>query len=182
MSIRSQINRISQAKSAIATAIAGKGVTVPNGTSIDGMAALVAEIPTGGGLPSGVSKLASGTVTLAEDNTSGEIVTHNLGVVPNFLAWFVEDDYSGSVATSAAIAGVTINKKTKYTATSTIVYNAHYMIIGYGSNSQQTATSGKAANNTYLTATQARIICNSSYPIKAGKCVRWVVGVADGEK
>jgi hypothetical protein len=41
MSIQSQINRIKSAKSAIAAAIANKGVTVPSGTSLDGMAALI---------------------------------------------------------------------------------------------------------------------------------------------
>lgn len=37
------------AVTAIGTAIAGKGVTVPDGTSIGGMAALINDIPSGGG-------------------------------------------------------------------------------------------------------------------------------------
>lgn len=52
MSIQTQITRISTAKSAIATAITGKGVTVPSGTKIDGMAALIDTITTGGELES----------------------------------------------------------------------------------------------------------------------------------
>ena len=49
MSISSEITRISNAKTAIAESIANKGVTVPDGTKIDGMATLIDNIPTGGG-------------------------------------------------------------------------------------------------------------------------------------
>ena len=49
MSIQSEITRIEAAKSAIAAAIAGKGVTVPDGTLLDGMAALIEAIEAGGG-------------------------------------------------------------------------------------------------------------------------------------
>lgn len=52
MSVQSEITRITTAKSAIATAITGKGVTVPSGTKIDGMAALIDTITTGGELES----------------------------------------------------------------------------------------------------------------------------------
>lgn len=48
MSISSEITRISNAKTAIAESIANKGVTVPSGTKIDGMATLIDSIPTGG--------------------------------------------------------------------------------------------------------------------------------------
>ena len=49
MSISSEITRISNAKTAIAQSIANKGVTVPSGTKIDGMATLIDSIQTGGG-------------------------------------------------------------------------------------------------------------------------------------
>lgn len=44
MSIRSEIARLELAKAAIAAAIANKGVTVPPGTTLDGMAALIDSI------------------------------------------------------------------------------------------------------------------------------------------
>lgn len=47
MSVQTEINRISSAKSAISTAITNKGVTVPSGTKIDGMATLIGQISTG---------------------------------------------------------------------------------------------------------------------------------------
>lgn len=53
MSIQSEITRLETAKSAIAAAIAGKGVTVPDGTMLDGMAALIEAISAGGGVDFG---------------------------------------------------------------------------------------------------------------------------------
>lgn len=49
MSIASEITRLDSAKSALAVSIAAKGVTVPSTTKIDGYAALVDTITTGGG-------------------------------------------------------------------------------------------------------------------------------------
>ena len=49
MSIQTELTRITNAKAAIKAAIEGKGVTVPNGTLLDGMAALIESIQAGGG-------------------------------------------------------------------------------------------------------------------------------------
>lgn len=45
--IKTQISRLSGAKSDLATAITAKGVTVPDDTTLDGYAALVEQIDTG---------------------------------------------------------------------------------------------------------------------------------------
>ena len=47
MSISSEITRLQDARSDIAAAIEEKGVTVPDGTKLDSMADLIAEITTG---------------------------------------------------------------------------------------------------------------------------------------
>ena len=70
MSISSEITRISNAKTAIAESIANKGVTVPSGTKIDGMATLIDSIPTGGAAvqPSkALTVTSNGTTTIAPD-------------------------------------------------------------------------------------------------------------------
>ena len=71
MSISSEITRISNAKTAIAQSIANKGVTVPSGTKIDGMAALIDSIQTGGGGAVQPSKAltvtSNGTTTITPD-------------------------------------------------------------------------------------------------------------------
>lgn len=49
MSIQTELTRIQSAKAAIKAAIEGKGVTVPDGTLLDGMAELIESIEAGGG-------------------------------------------------------------------------------------------------------------------------------------
>lgn len=56
MSVQSEITRLRNAKTQIATAISNKGVTVPNGTSISGMAKLIENIPTGENLDSVIAQ------------------------------------------------------------------------------------------------------------------------------
>ena len=53
MSIQSEIDRINQAKTDLATAIESKGVTVPPNTTINVYPGLVQQIEQGAGLPSG---------------------------------------------------------------------------------------------------------------------------------
>ena len=56
MSVNSEVTRLSSAKTAIASAITAKGVSVPSTTKLDGMAALIASIPAGGsGWPSTIT-------------------------------------------------------------------------------------------------------------------------------
>ena len=86
MSVQTEITRIESAKTAIATAIEGKGVTVPNGTLIDGMASLIESIEAGGGA------MYTGSITPSETREAEYTVIHNLGVVPNFAAMYALDD------------------------------------------------------------------------------------------
>ena len=55
MSIVTELSRLSTAKSNIAVEITAKGVTVPAGTKLDGMPALISQISGGGGSPTPVS-------------------------------------------------------------------------------------------------------------------------------
>ena len=76
MSIQTELTRITNAKAAIKTAIEGKGVTVPDGTLLDGMAALIESIEAGGGYD-----VIAGTFTPGSDNeiykitNSGDLTT-----------------------------------------------------------------------------------------------------------
>ena len=64
MSIQTELTRITNAKAAIKTAIEGKGVTVPDGTLLDGMASLIESIAAGGG------GVITATFTVAADSSS----------------------------------------------------------------------------------------------------------------
>lgn len=72
MSVQTQIDRLASAKAEIKTAIEGKGVTVPDGTLLDGMASLIESIEAGGGnfdfsALNGATAAVSGTFTPASD-------------------------------------------------------------------------------------------------------------------
>ena len=82
MSIQTELTRITNAKAAIKTAVEGKGVTVPAGTLLDGMAPLIESIEAGGG---GSGNFAAGTFTTTDDITSNVVINHNLGVKPKFI-------------------------------------------------------------------------------------------------
>ena len=95
MSVQTQIDRLASAKAAIKAAIEGKGVTVPDGTLLDGMASLIESIETGGGFDfasvlSGTMYAESGSYTVASDRStllipiSAKLPTHELRMV---LLW-----------------------------------------------------------------------------------------------
>ena len=77
MSIQTDLTRITNAKAAIKAAIEGKGVTVPDGTLLDGMAALIESIEAGGGSSwtDSYSVFATGTFTPTENTTEFSIDT-----------------------------------------------------------------------------------------------------------
>lgn len=84
MSVQTQIDRISGNVSAALAAIAGKGVTVPDGSTSDALAELIASIEAGGGLPEGIAAMTSGTYTPAS-NVPSCTIKHGLGVSPDFF-------------------------------------------------------------------------------------------------
>ena len=105
MSIQTELTRIKNAKAAIKTAIEGKGVTVPDATLLDGMAALIESIEAGGGgggvLPTPFTNITTGTFTLASlVYCNNYPITHGLGIVPTLFAVYndVKVSTSGSVA------------------------------------------------------------------------------------
>lgn len=77
MSIQTELTRITNAKTAIKAAIEGKGVTVPAGTLLDDMAALIESIEAGGGSSwtDSYSVFATGTFTPTENTTKLSIDT-----------------------------------------------------------------------------------------------------------
>lgn len=88
MSVQSEITRLQNAKAAIKAAIEGKGVTVPGGTLLDGMASLIESIEAGGG-----GKIARGTFIPAETTSLNLAygIEHNCGFVPDVFIVFKED-------------------------------------------------------------------------------------------
>ena len=142
-----------------------KSANIKSGVSIFGVVGTL----VGGGLPDGVTALASGTVTVAQTSTY-ETITHNLGVAPNFIAWMLEDAATVSGLTSAAVCGVSFD-------TGANASNIRYMVDGFNSSGSNGGTAARATNSTYMTETTARMYAHNSYKLVAGKTYRWVCGV-----
>ena len=82
MSIQTELTRIINAKAAIKAAVEGKGVTVPDGTLLDGMASLIESIE-GGGSGGKAYKIVSGYLSSTSTDTDGSFtLAHNLGCTP----------------------------------------------------------------------------------------------------
>ena len=86
MSVQSEINRIVSAKSDISTAITNKGVTVPSGTKLDGMAALIDSISGGEDVIIKKVTFRISSNYLLSDNRC--VVTHNCGKIPKAVFIF----------------------------------------------------------------------------------------------
>ena len=86
MSIQTELTRITNAKAAIKTAIEGKGVTVPDATLLDGMAALIESIEAGGG-----GRIATGSFTNIGSSMYSETITHGLGTIPKLVIVLWDD-------------------------------------------------------------------------------------------
>lgn len=102
MSVQTEITRIESAKTAIATAIEGKGVTVPVGTLLDGMASLIESIEAGGG---SANQLVYGTYTPASDQTAayGGSFSAEFGFVPDVFVMVQQTTRVNPTKNSAAI-------------------------------------------------------------------------------
>lgn len=103
MSIQTDLPRIINAKAAIKAAIEGKGITVPDGTLLDGMAALIEGIEAGGG---GGFQVALGTFTPAETKQLNLLpplsIEHNAGFTPDvFIFYKTETGTYDMIAISA---------------------------------------------------------------------------------
>ena len=89
MSVQSEIDRIAGAKSDISTAIMNKGVTVPSGTKLDGMAALIDSISGGEDVIIKRVTFRPPANYLLSDNRS--VVTHNCGKIPKAVFIFSDN-------------------------------------------------------------------------------------------
>lgn len=85
MSLQSEITRIENAKADIKTAIEEKGVSVPDGTMLDGMAALIGNITAGSGgggeaVAPYLEQVKTGSFTGSGE--TGKVIAHYFGKTP----------------------------------------------------------------------------------------------------
>ena len=159
MSIQTELTRIINAKAAIKAAIEGKGVTVPDGTLLDGMAALIDSIEAGGGTISG-KKFISGEITFSETPTSEITISHDsVGFRSQpfvFLAASASapSDNIGALISVRSGSGVYVNSSKKFSVLSSTSQTIDY--------------------NGYANDTSFKIQYNSSTKMLAGKTYIWL--------
>ena len=159
MSIQTELTRLTNAKAAIKTSIEGKGVTVPDATLLDGMAALIESIEAGGGTISG-KKFISGEITFSETPTSEITISHNsVGFRSQpfvFLAGTASapSDHTGALISARSGSGVYVNSSKWFSLLSSVSETIDY----YG--------------NAYDTS--FKIKSNSATKMLAGKTYIWL--------
>ena len=139
MSVQSEITRLETAKTNIATAITNKGVTVPDATLLDGMAALIESIEAGGGdfsaLPQKIDTVLSGSVTPASDteqltiNDFGD--RKSMNYLPRIFIMFRKTPASSTSYASCLFA---LYMSDDPLTENTTGYGGHALHIGSGAN------------------------------------------------
>ena len=109
--INDELTRIEGAKSDIATAIGGKGVTVPANAKIDDMADLIDAIQTGGGSPNLQSKSVSittnGTTNVVADSGYDGLSSVEVGVNVDTYYNFIKGLFENTLTDVVIPDGVT---------------------------------------------------------------------------
>lgn len=157
MSIQTELSRIINAKAAIKAAIEGKGVTVPDGTLLNGMAALIESIEAGGGTISG-KKFISGEITFSETPTSKITIYHdNVGYRSQPFVFLADSasaptDHIGALISARCGSGVYVNSSKLFSVLSSISRTIDYS--GYANDTSFEIQSDSAkkmlAGKTYI--------------------------------
>lgn len=178
MSIQTELTRITNAKAAIKTAIEGKGVTVPDGTLLDGMAALIESIQAGGGEENLFGTyFETGSIIPASDITTDYTIKFQRnfsGIKGNtndprymFVLWCSIPPGNTSVATPKnSWAWVFVGRLQKNSS------------LAYG---QYLSNSGSVSNATYIGAIGSNdysdrftLYCTTSKKMAAGYVYNWI--------
>ena len=155
MSIQTELTRITNAKAAIKTAVEGKGVTVPDGTLLDGIAALIESIEAGGG----GYELKTGTVTLAEDITGQmplfEVEANDSSIIPDFLMFNLAETAESIIDRRYILSYRMVEKNPAYTTVKKRLEIYKYSTINfypqYSLNpGSQISISGAVKNGQYM--------------------------------
>ena len=119
----------------IVAAVEGKGVTVPDGTKLDGLAALIESIQTGGAAVEQISFTIddggsnSETFSVVSGTTWAEWIGTGRLIFNDSLVLYI---YGGVVATEAGVYAVSLDGSTAVSGGDEIVSGATYTIINWG--------------------------------------------------
>lgn len=147
--IETKINGIASAKAAIKAAIEGKGVTVPDATMLDGMAALIEGIEAGGGSTEPYAKIITGTHTPAQKETGITFLPDDNLVLRYFI--LQNEPYIDVSLGSNIIRKMCVFRA--YSNASRVMYsaNGNWIMPNYtGSNQELLVFPGNSSTTLYL--------------------------------
>ena len=176
MSIQTELTRITNAKAAIKAAIEGKGVTVPAGTLLDGMAALIESIEAGGGDTLFGTYFETGSIIPASDITDNYTIQfqNNFSQIKGndntpyyiFILWCsIPPGYTSVAIPNNSWAWVFWGRKKRNGA---IVYGQYLS----GSGSVNNATYGGAIGKSNVN--EFTLYCTESKKLAAGYVYNWI--------
>ena len=177
MSIQTELTRITNAKSAIKAAIEGKGVTVPAGTLLDGMASLIESIEAGGGEETLFGTyFETGSIIPASDITTDYTIQfqRNFSSVPgnsntpyyNFFLWCsIPPGFTSVAVPNNSWAWVFIGRRKKNTSFS---YGQYLSRSGSVSNATYLGEIGNNGNSSFT------LYCTTSTKLVAGYVYNWI--------
>ena len=178
MNIQTELTRITNAKAAVKAAIEGKGVTVPDGTLLDGMAPLIESIEAGGGAENLFGAyFETGSIIPASDITSDYTIEFqtNFMQVPgnksnpyyNFFLWcsIPPGDTSVEIPNGSLAWILSIRRKRK----ANIVYGQYLSSSGSLKN---LTYSGEIGSDSY--SDQYTLYCTTSKKLAAGYVYNWI--------
>lgn len=170
MSISTEINRIKNNIESAYTQIENKGGTIPSTKNSANLATAISSIVAGGGLPSGISKIAFGEYTVTSAfTTTRQTVTHNLGTTPDMVIFYYDN---GNIATTYSMLFAIRSSKLGYRSSA---YNSYY---AYHGNSTTTVTMANSNNANYgvgnLTNTTFTIQSHSTSYYWRANTYKWI--------
>ena len=182
MSIQTELTRLTNAKATIKAAIEGKGITVPDGTLLDGMAALIESIDAGGGdfsvLPQKIDTVLSGSVTPASDAESLFIQDFgnrtSMNYLPRIFIMFRKTPASSTSYMSCLFALYISDDPLTENTTG---YGGHVLYIGNGANVYAMFNKSFYILSGYKSALQFDVNGCSIWAINSGSTFKFQGGV-----
>ena len=177
MSVQTEITRIESAKTAIATAIEGKGVTVPDGTLLDGMAPLIESIEAGGGAENLFGTyFETGSIIPASDITSDYTINFQINFmkVPgnnntpyyNFFLWCsIPPGYTSVEIPKGSLAWIFFGRKKQ---SATVSHGQYLSPSGSVNDLTYLGEIGRDYNNNFT------LHCTTSKKLVAGYVYNWI--------
>ena len=170
MSIQTELTRIINAKSAIKTAVEGKGVTVPDGTLLDGMASLIESIEAGGGMETIFDKKWEyGSITPAEDITADYVINfknnYSYSIDSTYGYFFMFCDGKTTIP-NRSWGWIAYTRKQPNAA---MVYGQYVNSTGGNADASYMGVVGR------LNSSNFKVNCTSSKMLCAGRTYNWIM-------